>query len=75
MGRVKELWQAERDRRWQQHFDNYCVDNFGGRDPTGRELDEAEQHANEQMEEEDEGNDGDDPHPIAGVCSFSKHEL
>jgi hypothetical protein len=53
MGKVKQLWQDDRDARWQQHFDDYCHNEFGGREPSGREHDEATDYANSQMEEED----------------------
>lgn len=53
MGRVKALWQEERDRRWQEHYDAYCFDEFGGGQPEGRQHDEAVAYANEAMEEED----------------------
>lgn len=54
MGRCKDLAEAERDARWQEHFNNYVIDNFGGRSElTGREHDEAADYANCAMEEED----------------------
>lgn len=52
MGRVKELWQAEREARWQQHYDDYCRDNFGGAQPEGQDHDAACDYANEMMWEE-----------------------
>lgn len=42
--------------RWQEYFDDYCINNFGGRDPVGREYDEAAAYADE-MTEEDEFSD------------------
>lgn len=38
---------------WQIHFNDYCMDNFGGADPTGRDYDEAAAYADEMMEEEE----------------------
>jgi hypothetical protein len=32
---------------WQQAFDDYCFNNFGGREPEGREFDEAAEAADE----------------------------
>jgi hypothetical protein len=52
VGKVKALWQEERDRRWQQHFDDYCADNNLG-NPSGRAFNDAEQYADDMMEEED----------------------
>jgi hypothetical protein len=54
MGQVKALWQAERDRLWQQHYDDYCRDHFGGRQAEGRDHDAACDYANEQLEEGDD---------------------
>ena len=53
MGKVNQLAQDARQERWQQHYDNYCIDEFGGRQPEGREHDQAVQFANDMMEEED----------------------
>lgn len=44
---------TDADHRWQQHFNDYCMDNFGGREPSGREHDEASAYADQQTEEED----------------------
>jgi hypothetical protein len=49
--------EVARNQRWQQHFDDWCLDNIGGREPSGREISEAEQYADEMMEEEDNQND------------------
>jgi hypothetical protein len=56
MGKVKQLWQDERDQRWQSYYDDYLVENFGGRNVVGRENDEACDYANDMMEEEDDAN-------------------
>lgn len=56
MGRVKDLWQAERDARWQQHFDDYIYNNCPIFHSPERYYSEAEQYANDMMEEEDEAN-------------------
>lgn len=44
---------SEKDARWQDYFDDYCFNEFGGREPSGREHDEAAAYADE-MEEEEE---------------------
>lgn len=56
MGRVKDLWQEEQDKLWQQFYDDYCFNNFGGRQPEGREHDEAAEAAQEALEEYNEAN-------------------
>lgn len=43
-----------RNRRWQEYFDNYCLETLGGRNPEGREFDEAADYADEKLEEEDD---------------------
>jgi len=54
MGKVNQLWQDERDARWQQHYDEY-IESFDGR--AGICLPEAAaQYANDMMEEEDYDN-------------------
>jgi hypothetical protein len=37
---------------WQQHYNDYCIDNFGGREPSGQEHDEAVEYADQMVEEE-----------------------
>lgn len=42
-----------RNERWQQHYDDFCMNECGGSQPEGRLHDEACAYADEQMEEED----------------------
>lgn len=53
MGRVKRLWQDKREARWQQHYDDYVLENFGGRDVEGVANDEACDYADEMMEQDE----------------------
>lgn len=46
------ITKAERDALWQQFFDDYCFNELGGREPSGREHDEACEYADERLEEE-----------------------
>lgn len=40
--------------RWQEYFDEYCLNELGGRNPEGREFDEASAYADERLEEEED---------------------
>lgn len=42
------------ERAWQEHYQDYCIDNFGGREVFGREHDEASAYADQMMEGEDD---------------------
>lgn len=51
MGRVKELLQEERDKRWQEHYAEF-MESFDGVSGVTT-VDAAEQYADDMMEEED----------------------
>lgn len=51
MGKIKALFQEEQDTIWQQAYDNYCLDNFGGRQPEGADHDEAVESANDAVDD------------------------
>lgn len=51
--KVKQLWQDERDERWQQYYDDYCRNNCIKGQPSGQEHDAACDYANDMMEEDD----------------------
>lgn len=38
--------------QWQMHFEDWCLDNVGGANPTGRDFDRAAAYADSQMEDE-----------------------
>ena len=40
------------DNDWQTHYNDYVLDNFGGREVSGREHDEAAEYADEMVAEE-----------------------
>lgn len=44
----------QRSARWQECFDEYVRENFGGRDVTGRDYDEACAYADQEAEDDDE---------------------
>jgi hypothetical protein len=54
MNKVNQLFQDARNAHWQQYYDDYCLEHFGGAQPEGRQHDEAVQYANDRMEEEED---------------------
>ena len=45
--------QQQKNKIWQGAFDEYCLEELGGRDPEGREYSDACQHADEVLAEEE----------------------
>jgi hypothetical protein len=54
MGRVKQLWQDERDRRWQNYYDDYVSSVKEEGRLSATTPDAASQYADDKMDEEDD---------------------
>jgi L-rhamnose mutarotase len=60
MGKWKELAEEERQKRWQQHYEDY-MNSVPPQRISITTVDAAEQYANDQMEEEEAQRDGPEP--------------
>lgn len=60
MGKVKQLWQDERDKRHTQHYNDY-LDCIPESERGVTTIDAALRYADEMMEEEDAERDGPEP--------------
>jgi hypothetical protein len=57
MGKVKGLWEEERQKRWQSHYNDY-VNSIDPARMSATTIDAASTYADEMMEEEDAEKDG-----------------